>query len=110
MTWQHWKNQVPNWVYPKNEEKPKFAQLVIPTLDSVRFEKLLHLSFSVEKASLLVGGPGTAKTTAIMQFISKFNPETTNSKTITFSSLTTPQIFQVGRGEGGAVCPLARHV
>lgn len=27
---------MPEWTYPKHEEKPKFAQLVIPTLDSVR--------------------------------------------------------------------------
>lgn len=86
---------MPTWTYPKAEEKPKFAQLIIPTLDSVRFEKLLQLSYNVDKASLLVGGPGTAKTTAIMQFSGKFSPETVGSKVITFSSLTTPQIFQV---------------
>lgn len=27
---------MPEWVYPYAEERPKFAQLVIPTLDSVR--------------------------------------------------------------------------
>lgn len=95
MHWQHWKHQVPTWTYPKKEERPKFAQLIIPTLDSVRFEKLLHLSYIVDKSSLLVGGPGTAKTSCINQFITKFNPETTSQKTITFSSLTTPQIFQI---------------
>eukprot|EP00798_Chlamydomonas_sp_ICE-L_P031303 gene31303-6451_t len=95
LEWTHWKSQIPVWTYPKSEEKPKFAQLIIPTLDSVRFEKLLTLSYNVDRSSLLVGGPGTAKTAVIMQFISKFNPETTGNKTITFSSLTTPQIFQV---------------
>ncbi|GFR42148.1 hypothetical protein Agub_g3000 [Astrephomene gubernaculifera] len=93
--WLHWRNCVPVWHYPKNEEKPKYAQLVIPTLDSVRYEKLLNLSYSVEKATLLVGGPGTAKTNTINQFIAKFNPDTTTNKTITFSSLTTPGIFQM---------------
>lgn len=34
--WRHWAGAVPQWTYPVNEEKPKFAQLVIPTLDSVR--------------------------------------------------------------------------
>jgi dynein heavy chain len=34
--WQHWAGCVPLWTYPAAEEKPKFAQLVIPTLDSVR--------------------------------------------------------------------------
>jgi dynein heavy chain len=33
--WQHWRHCVPVWTYPKAEEKPKYAQLVIPTLDSV---------------------------------------------------------------------------
>jgi len=34
--WRSWHSCVPEWTYPRNEEKPKFAQLVIPTLDSVR--------------------------------------------------------------------------
>ncbi|CAD7698753.1 unnamed protein product [Ostreobium quekettii] len=93
--WQHWRECVPVWEYPKGVEKPKFAQLVIPTLDSVRYEKLLQLSYNVDSATLLVGGPGTAKTSTINQFMSKFSPEETSSKTITFSSLTTPQIFQM---------------
>lgn len=46
------------------------------------------------QASLLVGGPGTAKTSIINQFMGRFTPEETTSKTITFSSLTTPAIFQ----------------
>ncbi len=47
--WQHWRECVPTWTYPKGEERPKFAQLVIPTLDSVRYEKLLGLVYSVNK-------------------------------------------------------------
>ena len=31
----------------------------------------------------------------INQFLSRFNPEEASSKTITFSYLTTPQIFQM---------------
>lgn len=95
LDWNHWKNYVPIWHYPKNEENPKFNNLIIPTLDSVRYEKLLNLVHSVNKATLLVGSPGTAKTSTINQFIMKFNPENYCSKTITFSCLTTPQIFQM---------------
>lgn len=46
------------------------------------------------QASLLVGGPGTAKTSTINQFLSRFPTEEMGSKTVTFSSLTTPFIFQ----------------
>jgi dynein heavy chain len=61
---------VPSWSYPSHEERPKFAQLVIPTLDSVRLERLVSLVYSVKGSSLLVGGPGTAKTATINQFLS----------------------------------------
>lgn len=44
-----------------------------------RYEQLLALVHSVNGASLLVGGPGTAKTTVINQFLSKFNSEVRNS-------------------------------
>lgn len=54
--WQHWRERVPAWQYPAGVERPKFAQLVIPTLDSVRYEHLLGLVHSVGKATL-VGGP-----------------------------------------------------
>ena len=42
--------QVPVWHYPIADERPKFGQLVIPTLDSVRYEHLLTLVHSVGKA------------------------------------------------------------
>lgn len=47
------------------------------------------------QGSLLVGGPGTAKTTVVNSFLSRFSPDSFSSKTITFSSLSTPAIFQV---------------
>lgn len=43
---------------------------------------------------LLVGGPGTAKTNITNQFLGSFNVDQSSAKTITFSSLTTPGIFQ----------------
>ena len=93
--WRHWNTQVPAWEYPAAQEKPKFARLIIPTLDSVRLESLLKIVTSVDKQALFVGGPGTAKTTAIKQFMAGFDSDTTATKDITFSSLTQPGTFQV---------------
>lgn len=59
-----------------------------------RYDALLTRVASVRKSSLLVGGPGTAKTTIINMFIAKFPVEEVANKVITFSSLTTPGIFQ----------------
>ena len=87
---------MPEWLYPHDEETPKFAQLMVPTLDSVRLEALLGAVTSVDKQALfLVGGPGTAKTTAIKQFMAGFDGDEIGQKSITFSSLTTPQTFQL---------------
>ena len=46
------------------------------------------------QATLLVGGPGTAKTSIINSFMGKLPAEQYSAKTITFSSLSTPGIFQ----------------
>ena len=121
--WGHWAAQVPTWTFPSSSSTssssgtaatassssssnsttttttsasrgPRFTQMIVPTLDSVRYEKLLTLVHTAGKASLLVGGSGTAKTTTLQQFLSRFDPDTHLSKTITFSSLTTPALFQ----------------
>jgi len=41
-----------------------------------------------------VGGPGTAKTAIINQFLAQFPPDTSSAKAITFSYFTAPGIFQ----------------
>lgn len=92
--WQLWETRVPEWRYPVGVERPKYASLVIPTVDSVRYERLLGMVASVGGATLLVGGPGTAKTTIVAQYMAKLNTDTYTYKSITFSSLTTPNIFQ----------------
>ena len=93
--WRHWNELLPTWDYPTDVENPKFGGLVIPTLDSIRYEALLDLNAKVKKSTLLIGVPGTAKTCTINQFIGKFPAEETKNKSITFSCLTTPQIFQM---------------
>ena len=70
---------------PAAEEKPKFARLIIPT-------RLCAPGVAAEdcherRQALFVGGPGTAKTTAIKQFAAGFDSDTTATKDITFSSL-----------------------
>ena len=107
--WQHWQERIPTWSYhsssPSSEKSgtsatsnnssvPDFSKIVVPTLDSMRFEYLLSLVHSINKSTLLVGAPGTAKTTTAQQFLQSFDPETHIPKTVTFSYLTTPSIFQ----------------
>ena len=50
--WVHWRNQVTAWEYPTGVERPNFAHMLIPTVDSMRYEHLLSLVFSVGKARM----------------------------------------------------------
>jgi len=104
LQWTHWSTRVPEWKYPKGVERPEYASLVIPTLDSVRVQYVMQMMSTVSpspggehakgRAVLLVGEPGTAKSTIIQSWIRDLDPEKFTSKLITFSYLTKPGIFQ----------------
>lgn len=99
--WKLWEAEV--WNPPK---RIAFSQLLIPTGDSTRAEyivnKIAHLPLIKHQKrnegsqfnTLLVGGPGTAKTSGIIMYCTKFNMEETSFKRINFSSATTPLNFQ----------------
>ena len=97
--WQLWEAE--EWIPPK---KIAFSQLLIPTSDSTRAEYIIrNISLlphmrdrkrqeKSQRNSLLVGGPGTAKTSVMMMFASKFT-EDQALKRINFSSATSPGNF-----------------
>jgi dynein heavy chain len=112
--WVLWKPD--EWKVPK---KMNFSTLLIPTLDSTRAEFLLDIMAKMDmqkrpptfKSALLVGGPGTAKTSTALLYTSKFSLEVMISKRINFSSATLPLGFQktveaeVERKTGKTFCP-----
>lgn len=91
--WQHWKTKVQEWQYPTDRE-PKFAELLIPTLDSLRYESMLVMLVPQGKPVLFTGGPGVSKTADIIMYLVSLNAESYNIKTTPFSFVTTPMIFQ----------------
>ena len=100
-SWKIWEAE--QWVPPK---RMAFSQLLIPTSDSTRAEFIikkiagLPLMRSEKRkepgnlSTLLVGGAGTAKTSVILMFTSKFDTSTMLFKRINFSSATSPYNFQ----------------
>ncbi len=100
-SWKLW--EADQWVPPK---KLAFSQLLIPTMDSTRAEfiiekiaKLPHPRSEKRKepgimSTLLTGAAGTAKTSVILMYTSKFDKEVMLMKRINFSSATTPYNFQ----------------
>ena len=94
--WTTWGSLIPSWTF---EEGPaqlgkQFASLLIPTIDSVRCEYNIALSVSRERGVILVGGPGTAKTSIILSVLNACNPLTHTFKKMSFSQATTPSIYQ----------------
>ena len=83
-----------------------FSQLLIPTIDSTRAEFIIQKIANLppmrsekrkepgQLSTLLVGGAGTAKTSVILMYTSKFNKDQMLFKRINFSSATTPYNFQ----------------
>ena len=99
-SWVLW--QAESWETPK---KLSFSQLLIPTMDSTRAEfiidKIAKLPEMRSKkrnehgqlSTLLVGGPGTAKTSVILMYTGKFDAQNMLMKRVNFSDSTTPKNF-----------------
>lgn len=85
------------------DPKLSFAEVVVPTVDSVRNTYLLHLLLMKQKHVLMVGGTGTGKTINISQYLmgaAKVNKNETIDPncvpfTITFSAQTSANMTQV---------------
>ncbi|XP_050507714.1 dynein axonemal heavy chain 5 [Diabrotica virgifera virgifera] len=91
--WVHWSTMVTNYVYPE-VATPEFASILIPIPDNVRITYLIDTIARQEKAVLVIGEQGTAKTVMMKSFMKKANPEVYLNRAFNFSSATSPFQFQ----------------
>ena len=91
LEWKPWR--APTWKYPEGD-KLDFANLLVPTMDSTRAIYLLDALHSIRKPVLLLGGPGTAKTSTAMMYFASFDAAKRLLKRVNFSSATTPGMLQ----------------
>ena len=71
------------------------SSLLIPNVSSIRTEYLIDIVARNDYSVLLTGEQGSAKTTMINSHMKKYSTETHVMMSSTFSSTTTPQLFQV---------------
>jgi dynein heavy chain len=79
------KNKVTQYIPPPDGD---FSKILVPTVDTVKFNHLLSLFMSKAKPTLFVGEPGTAKTVIIRNYLSQLKIESYVVLNMNFSSRT----------------------
>ncbi|SPP80284.1 dynein heavy chain 10, axonemal [Drosophila guanche] len=67
----------------------KFSEILVPTVDNTRTNRLLALMSEIKRPVLLVGEAGTSKTATIMQYLRNLNSNVNIILNINFSSRTS---------------------
>lgn len=91
--WQLWKSLVTPYQYPELST-PDYLSILVPIPENVRIEYFIRTIALQEKAVLLIGEQGTAKTVMLKNFMKGLNPESYMIRSFNFSSATSPYQFQ----------------
>ncbi|XP_063992717.1 dynein axonemal heavy chain 8 [Diachasmimorpha longicaudata] len=91
--WIHWSKMVPIFNYP-SDNVLDYHKILVPNIDNTRTMFLINLIAQQQKAVLLIGEQGTAKTVMLKSFMSHYNSEIHLKKSFNFSSASTPNMVQ----------------
>ncbi|KAL6114194.1 dnah10 [Pungitius sinensis] len=89
--WVPWSSLVNKYIH---KPEKKFADILVPTIDTTRASWILEQMVKIKRPVLLVGESGTSKTATIHNFLKKLNANTMITLMINFSSRTTSMDLQ----------------
>ncbi|XP_078791125.1 dynein axonemal heavy chain 10 isoform X3 [Oryzias latipes] len=84
--WVPWSSLVPEYIH---NPAMKFADILVPTVDTTRTHWILEQMVKIKRPVLLVGECGTSKTAIIQNLLKNTSTDSSISLTINFSSKTT---------------------
>lgn len=91
--WELWDDLMMHYQYP-DTATPDYASILVPIVDNVRINYLIHCIAKQGKAVLLLGEQGSAKTVMMKAYMKNCNPEQFIGRSFNFSSATSPYQFQ----------------
>nr|XP_034839773.1 dynein heavy chain 5, axonemal [Maniola hyperantus] len=91
--WVLWDDLMTNYIYP-DVATPDYSNILVPIVDNVRINYLIHCIAKQGKAVLLLGEQGSAKTVMMKAYMKNANPEQFMGRSFNFSSATSPYQFQ----------------
>ncbi|KAL7391500.1 hypothetical protein ABVT39_010104 [Epinephelus coioides] len=89
--WVPWSSLVTKYIH---DPEMKFADILVPTVDTTRTSWILEQMVKIKRPVLLVGESGTSKTATIHNFLKNLNADTRITLMINFSSRTTSMDLQ----------------
>jgi dynein heavy chain len=90
-SWKNWESLVPQFEY---DSKLPFFSLIVPTVDSFRYQTILETLLGIEKAVFFTGSTGVGKTTVIMNLFDKESAKKFSPLCLTFSAQTNARKTQ----------------
>lgn len=91
MQWVSWATKVVAYNAMGNENP---ANIIVPTVDIVRLNYVIHLNILGNKPSMFVGPAGTGKTTFVRDYLAALNSEEYLYTNINFNSNTDSRSLQ----------------
>jgi hypothetical protein len=91
--WSNWNLSVEDFLFTV-DSGADITSVFVPTVDSLKMQYFLGALGRCGRAVLLIGEPGTSKTSQLCNYLNNTKSDARVSKVVNFSVSTTPLMFQ----------------